>query len=495
MRIAIGGISHETNTYVTDHLGPTGLDRFERLRGEPLLDRYAGSETYLGGAIDACRRAGIEPVPTSFAIAEPSGTIIATAFAELIDELTRSCRATAPPDAVLLELHGACSAEGTVDADARIVEAVRSVVGPDVPIAAVFDLHGNPTERLVQGLDVLLVTHHYPHSDQAARGHEAVSLLVEIVAGRLHPVSAWRQLPMLASATTTYHGPGAEVLAAMCRIEEELGLVDCSVFHGFPWTDTPAVGCTVVTTADGDRELAERAADRAARELWAARHGFLPEPSLSPAAAVRTAMSHPRVDGAPVVVNEASDNPGAGTAGDGTHLLRALLDAGPRPGTACFGFVVCPGTAAAAHEVAVGDGIDVRLGGWSSPLAGEPVVARARVVATTDGRFALSAYAPGMRVDLGPTARLEIAGVDVIVASRPMQTFCPEVFRIHGIDVGDRDVVALKSAQHFRAGFEDLAAAIVRCEGPGLTGAVQDLPRRHAAGPFWPNEPGLAWSS
>lgn len=146
--------------------------------------------------------------------------------------------------------------------------------------------------------------------------------------------------------------------------------------------------------------------------------------------------------------------------------------------------MVCPDTAAAAHVVSVGEELGVRLGGWSSPLAGEPVEARARVVAVTDGRFTLGAYAPGMQVDLGPMARLEIAGVDVVVASRPMQTFGPEPFELHGIDVRRRQLVALKSAQHFRAGFESLAAGIVRCEGPGLaTSAVEELPRRHATGP------------
>ncbi|WP_340527667.1 MlrC C-terminal domain-containing protein, partial [Cupriavidus necator] len=38
----------------------------------------------------------------------------------------------------------------------------------------------------------------------------------------------------------------------------------------------------------------------------------------------------------PVDVNEYADNPGGGTPGDGTHLLRALLDTNPPAGTCCF---------------------------------------------------------------------------------------------------------------------------------------------------------------
>lgn len=495
MRIAIGGISHETSSYATEHTGTTELERFDRYVGPEIIEQYTGTATYLGGAITGARQEQATVVPTFFAGAQPSGLVATSAFTELVRLLVDSLHAVGPVDAVLLELHGACSTEDAPDADARVVAAVREVVGGRVPIAAVFDLHGNPTVDLVELLDLPLVTHHNPHSDQAERAAEAVRLLRRMRDGHLRPATALCRVPLLIPPATTYHGVGAEVLAEALDAENDAGMVDCSVFHGFPYTDTPSGGAAVVATADGSAVPARQAAARVATSLWSARERFLPASPLGPSEAVATATRLADRHGGPVVLNEASDNPGVGAAGDGTHLLRALLDARPAPGTACFGFVVCPVTAAAAHAAGEGADITVRIGAWSSPLAGAPVRTTAQVAATTDGRFTLTAYAPGMKVDLGPCARLEVDGVDVIVASRPMQTFCPQVFTRHGIDVRRRRIVALKSSQHFRDGFEPLATRIVTCDGPGLgTSRVDAFPRRHAEGGLWPVDRALIWT-
>src|SRR5205823_6247568 len=80
----------------------------------------------------------------------------------------------------------------------------------------------------------------------------------------------------------------------------------------------------------GDAELARSVAVQAAELVWARRQEFLPE-SLSAAEAIQRALA---VDGSPVVINETSDNCGGGTPGDGTHLLRAMLEA--RLDNSCF---------------------------------------------------------------------------------------------------------------------------------------------------------------
>jgi microcystin degradation protein MlrC len=96
----------------------------------------------------------------------------------------------------------------------------------------------------------------------------------------------------------------------------------------------------------------------------------------------------------------------------------------------------------------------------------------------------------GMKMDLGPTARLVIRGVDVIVTSKPQQTFDPEVFLLHGIDVTRMKVIGLKSSNHFRAGFRDVAAQIITADSPGLTTQRLDVfERKHSPGPLWPLDP------
>ena len=86
-----------------------------------------------------------------------------------------------------------------------------------------------------------------------------------------------------------------------------------------------------------------------------------------------------------------------------------------------------------------------------------------------------------MRDHLGPCARLQIGGrggLDVIVTSRRHQTFDPEIFLLHGIDVTTRSIVGLKSSQHFRAGFRELATEKDLMPPAELDKALDERPRQ-----------------
>ena len=59
-------------------------------------------------------------------------------------------------------------------------------------------------------------------------------------------------------------------------------------------------------------------------------------------------------------------------------------------------------------------------------------------------------------------------------------------------------IVALKSQQHFRGGFQDLAGTIIRADTPGFTTSdLSLLPFRNIRRPIWPLDPlpgRQAWS-
>lgn len=486
MRIALGGISHETNTYADAVSGPTGLDRFVVRRGDRVL-RSRGTDTYVGGFLDGCDEIGAEPVPTLWAWAGPSGTITAEAFAALRDELLQRLQDASPFDAVALELHGAGVVEGIDDLEGHLGAEVRRLVGPDVPIVAALDLHGNITDQMAEVFDVFFGNHLYPHTDGRERGYEAVAAVPHLRAGTWTPVIHVEHLPMLLPTSTTEPGGPAAEMNDVCRaIEERPGVIDCTVFHGFPYVDVPHVGVHVVVTTDGDAELASTCSDEVAAWIWEHRERFRRD-AYSADGAVEAARE--LVAGAvrPVVINETSDNPGGGAPGDGTHLLRAMVAAELED--AAFGFIADPEVAAHAHEAGVGARLDVRLGGKHGDLHGTPLDLSCVVRTLTDGRIVLQHMMKGVPLDLGPSARLRCGGIDVIVTSTPFQTIDPEIFLLHGIDVTRCTVVGLKSSQHFRAGFGDLAGAIVTADGPGLTtNQVEVFEHPRAGRPLWPKE-------
>ncbi|MEM8745371.1 MAG: M81 family metallopeptidase [Actinomycetota bacterium] len=495
MRVAVGGIEHETNTYATASMGPTKAGDFATLRGDEFASRV-GTRTTLGGFAEAAERLGCDLLPTLWAWAGPSGTIERAAYETLRDELLDRLRAVVPVDAVALSLHGAGVADGVDDLESDLVREVRAVVG-DVPIVATLDLHGNITTEMAEVIDVMLGVHEYPHTDFYERGVEAIELLPGLVDGSVRATSFVQPIPIMLTTSTTDTGfPAAEMRDRCLAAEQTDGVIDAAFFHGFPYTDVPASGCSIVVTTDGDPDLAERTAKELAAELWERRDDFLIESTPSPVAVTRAIRAAER--GGPIVVNETSDNPGGGTPGDGTHLLRAMIEAGLDE-QACFGFIVDPRSAAAAHEAGAGATIDVRLGGHHDELHGEPIETTAYVKTLTDGRLVYSTpMAAGIRDNLGPSARLQIGGrggLDVIVTSRRQQTIDAEVFTLHGIDVTTRSIVALKSSQHFRAGFRDIAAEIVTADGPGLTTLdVTVFEHERAPGPHWPHDPTMSWA-
>ncbi len=477
-RVLIAGISHETNTYCKDL---TRRGEFYELRGERVARAMRGTRTDVGGMLAACEELGATAVPGLVAGASPSGTIEGATYAALKQEILDGVRRAGALDAVALALHGAGVVEGVDDLEADLVEGVRALAGDRLKLVATFDLHGNVTQRMADGLDLLFGCHEYPHVDMYERGMEAIRAIPALLGGSLRPVHAVETVPVLLPTTTTLFGPGKQIKDHCLSFEARPGVIDCTFFHGFPYTDTPLVGSHITATAAGDRSLAREVAQAGASALWGARDSFRVE-SLSPEQALERALS---VEGGPVVINETSDNPGGGTPGDGTHLLRAMLEA--RLENACFGCICDPAAAEAAHRAGVGATLDVELGGRYDELHGAPLPVRAYVKSLTDGRFVWQAMMTGVRANLGKMARLQVGGIDVLVSSGRTQTFDDEMFRLHGIDVRRYKIVALKSSNHFRAGFQQLARAIVTADPPGLTThKIQIFPRKRAPGPLWP---------
>jgi microcystin degradation protein MlrC len=482
LRIAIAGIVHETNTYCKDQ---TQLADFYISRGKKMM-RMRGTQTQTGAAIDTCLEFGMTPVPIMMATTQPSGIIAADAYHEMKAEVLEGLAAAMPVDGVFLDLHGAGVVDGCPDLEADLAVAVRRLVGEAVPVTAAFDLHGNVTQRMADALDGVFACHDYPHIDQHERAREAVQLIHNMREEGYRPTVKVHSLPMLMPTTTTFHGPGQVLRDRMRQAEaDHPDVIKVSVFHGFPYCDIPHVGCHIVVTSRSDADQAQTLAAELARTLWDERESFRPQSLTAQEAVAAAQRAAQSADGRPVVINETSDNCGGGAPGDGTHLLRAMLDA--KLTNACFGFVVDAEVAAQAHRAGVGSTIDASLGGKYDALHGEPLALNVYVKALHDGRCTLQAMAKGSPISYGKLARLQVDGMDIVVGSRRSQTFDTEPFLAVGIDVTTRDYVALKSSNHFRAGFEHLAAAIITADPPGLTTHhIEVFPRTNIDEVLWP---------
>ena len=113
MRLAILGLSHETNTFSRVPADYAQFVASGILRGEEIV-RAPRHRHQHRGRVPRRRRAGRGSrwCPLVFATTGPCGTITADAFERIADELLGALRRDGPWDGVLLAQHGAAVAEG-----------------------------------------------------------------------------------------------------------------------------------------------------------------------------------------------------------------------------------------------------------------------------------------------------------------------------------------------------------------------------------------------
>lgn len=482
MRVAIGGIMQETNTFCAV---PATMQDFAQhvRRGDEIIATYAGTKAPIGGFLDAARTEGLTILPTYFARATSSGLTDRHAFDTLTSELCEALRSVMPMDGVLLALHGAMAADGAPDGDGEIVRRVRDVIGPDIPIAIELDLHANISCDLVEHVDVLVGYDTYPHLDMYERGVEAGTLLAGRLRHEIRPAMARVAPPLLLvpQSQFTARPPMAELLAEAHRIEAEPGMLAVTVAGGFCYADVPHAGFTVVAIANDDKARAEAAAQRIADLAWAQREGFGIR-NVPVAEGVACAMTAPR---GPVVIVDVGDNIGGGGPGDGTILLQALLEAGAQGAVVA---IADPEAVAAAIDAGVGVEVNVSVGGKVDGRHGPPVPVRGRVRAITDGRYVnRGRFMTGVPVYMGRSVVVEVDGLELLLTERKTSPFDLEQLRSAGIEPTRSRIIVVKAAIAWRAAYEPIATEIIEVDTPGVTSTkLTGFPFVHVRRPIYP---------
>ena len=325
MRVAIGSLVQETNTFVPFRTTIATFEAIYLRRGEEMLHAYGHARTEIPAFIDVLRAAGADIAPLLGTHAAASGPIERASFEVLVGEMVERLRDAGPVDAVLLSLHGALVVEDEPDGDAEIVARVRAILPAGTPIGVSLDLHGHITPAMLQP-DVFYIGYReYPHIDLYETGERVAHLLLDVLAGRRRPVMAMAKRPLLVSPVRarTDTAPLDRIVAEARRMEAEGRILHASVFPVQPWMDIPDLGFATLACADGDTAAAQRAADRLADLAWAARDDF--DPELTPLdEAIRIGLAAEGL----TVVGDVGDAPSGGTAADHTGVLEALLAAG-----------------------------------------------------------------------------------------------------------------------------------------------------------------------
>lgn len=474
-RFAIGGISHETNSFspirtAMEHFTERGYSE-----GQDILRHFQGTRTSIGGFLDFASESGSELIPTLSASAVPSGIVRRDTYdllkAKLLSGIAGAHHARRL-DGVLLAVHGAMVVEGIPDAEGDILTEVRALVGPAVPIVSTLDFHANLTDTMVATADGLFGYNTYPHIDSWERGMEAGRFMARLLKGEIHPCSAVVRPPIAPAVVTarTGWGPIKDLMEMAFQRERDPKVLNVSVYGGFVYADIHDAGLAFLATTDGDPALAQSIANDLAKAAWDMRERFVAS-MLSPHDAVAQAIDAPS---GPVVLADVADNTGAGASGDGTEVLRALLQR--RATSAVIITIPDKEAVAAAFAAGVGGKFDALVGGKFDDKHGAPVRLTGTVRVLSDGRFVhRGPMSTGVRGSMGRTAVVQAYreadgadGVEVILNEHRFQPVDPESARSVGIDPARRKIVVVKSSVHYRASYEPMAAEIIEVDGPGL---------------------------
>jgi microcystin degradation protein MlrC len=485
LRIAVGLLSQETNSFSPM---PTVLETFQQclyLRGEELLDpNFPGLSVDVPGFLSVLKKAGVTPVPLIATEALASGALTRITFDTLVNDLEQRLRAAGKVDGLLLALHGALMVEGDDrGGDSEIIERMRAVLGPDVPIGIAFDLHGHMTPRILQPNCFHIAFQTYPHIDIYETGQRTARLMLDTIAGRRKPVMALVKRPMVlsASAARTTDGPLLPVVEA-AREAERLGRVlHASLFPVQPWLDIPDLGFAALVCADGDKAAAEEVATELADMAWARRHEFDPH-LISLTEAIRIGLTSQGL----TVVGDAGDSPSGGAAADSAAVLRALLAAGAERAERLTYLTLCdPPAAALAHRAGAGARLEWRLGHHYSKQDGQPLVCSGQILRISDGEYQMRDQ--DLHVRMGPSAVIAIGSLRVLVRTSPSLEWDSQMYFSVGLDPRAAALVFAKSPGGFRHSFGRLAERIFMADTPGPTCAnMLRVPFTKVTRPLYP---------
>jgi microcystin degradation protein MlrC len=502
-RVLLAGLFHETHTFLE---GRTSLADFEERVGDQLwLAENDGSP--LAGALEVARSAKWDVIPVIDLRATPGPTVDDSVVDRFWSAIERAVAAEEARgiDGVYLVLHGAMVSESLLDVEGEILARLRALLGVDVPVCGVLDLHGNITARIAENSHGLVAYRQNPHADACAAARDGALLLERLMTTGERPVTVWEHPPIMwpPTGTGTAFEP-MKALQAMARQIEEVHeeILAVNVFAGFSFADMPETGVSFTAITLGEPRYALAELEQLAE--WAIKHRQQGNVLEEPLGKIMDLIDSPphRKGGpgggaphaqrppGPIVLAEPSDNIGGGAPGDGTGLLKAFIDR--RLENAAV--AICdPAAVEVVSQLKPGNKATLDIGGRGSPIGGASVRLEVELVSISDGKFDLEdphshlASMCGSRFEMGPCAVVRHAGILILLTSRKTPPFDLGQWRSQGIVPEQLSVIGAKAAVAHRKVYDPIASAHYTVETPGpCSSNLKLFPFQHVRRPIFP---------
>ena len=478
MKIFATTFATETNTFAVMPTGRIDFETYGVYRGDGSIQNAKGigvfhAELHRLAAVD-----GHTVVESLAAFAQPAGPTLRPVYEEYRQWILDDLKAAMPVDAVLLVLHGAMVAQGYDDCEGDLTQHVREIVGPNVPIGMELDLHCHYTDTMQDSADVIIAYKEYPHIDGIDRLRELYALVMQQAAGRIRPVTAVHDCRMVGIWHTTKE-PMISFVKRMQSFEGKDGVLSVSLGHGFPWGDVVDTGAKLWVVTDNDKAKAKALAEQLGREFWDLR-ALTYDPPLTIATALTEANT---AKAGPIVLADIGDNAGGGAMSESTFVLKQMIEMGIS--NAVIGSFWDLGAVAICKSAGVGAELDLRIGGKCGPQSGDPIDVRVTVrgIVENHSQPGLGTQYP---LGTGVWVRTE-GGIDIALNTLRSQVMSRPCFENLGITLTDKQMIVVKSSQHFYAEFAPIAKKVLYIGTPGSTSqSFADIPFVKRDLNYWP---------
>lgn len=477
---------HESDTF-----NPivTSKDDIWVIKGQDLLDSHGLSS--VNGVMDTLRKNGYEVVPGLIARAVPNGEWDKDYFLQLKDEFIGALKAALPVDALCLSLHGSMRVKGIGAAEGLILEEMKKLC-PGVPIISSLDMHATVTSRMMKNADAFVGYKCAPHTDTYETGVLAAQITMRALEEGFVPKMAAVHIPFIIAGeqSETSVQPMKKLTDLLRTYEKKPHIMGSSYLLGFPWADVAENGVTALVVSDNDQKTADNAALELAHVFWDTRHefGFYNETREVPDA-IDKAYESIRNQVYPVVLSDSGDNPTAGSSQDVTNFLKAIIKDGRLASInppLVYQAIYDPAFCAKAIEAGEGNSVDGNLGAGFDKVTSTPVAVKGGKV-----KAIVKGWKPAMGCDM---VLVNVGGVDVVVTSKHVGCYDPEMMRALGVEPSQCKCIVVKLG-YLEPEIRAIAKRSIMALSDGSSNEIfTRLPYKHITRPLYPLDPDASCS-
>lgn len=366
----------------------------------------------------------------------PGGRIVRSVYEDLRTMILDDLQQAMPVDGVLLQCHGGALAYGYDDVEGDLLEHIRNITGPDIPIGVELDPHCHMSDKMMRHATAIILYKTFLHTDMKERAVELFNLIADTLEGRIKPVMALFDCRMVGLVDEAYE-PMKSFLEAVCAREREQGILSISPVHGCPLAAIADMGSKMLVITDNDRDLADKTAEElgmAFYEIRGQQSQYLDINTALDQAQEKAVKGEKRI-----TLLEWGDLAGAGFPTDGTELLQAMFERGMT--NVAVGLMWDPLAVSICQDAGAGADLMLRIGGKACQYSGAPMDLNV-VVEKIYKEAVITTWLGDL--NLGDTAVVRSGETEIILVSKRAQGYLPEAFRDLGVEPDDKQYLLVK---------------------------------------------------